>query len=184
MAKLPEFDKRGILPPKDYVLTVAELHDSMLVTGPKTGAPHWDRQWRSLLVRNLSLVAKTLWDLGVEYLVIDGSFVEQKDHPNDIDAYFPIARGRWVSREVERELNRRRSEDVWTWDLDRRYLPADPRVPHRKPPFWHKYRIELWPEYGQEAILHKRLGWLTFEDGFRRTTGGDRKGVVKILREG
>jgi len=173
----------GVLPPEDYILTLAQLQDSMLVKGPKVGSPNWDARWRNRLVRNLNSVAKTLWNLGVEYLVIDGSFTEQKDYPNDIDAYFPISRERWVSREVERELNLRRSEDVWTWNPDRMYLPATPWVPHRKPPFWHKYRIDLWPDYGQTAIRHERLGWLTLEDGFRHTRRGDRKGVVKILRE-
>ena len=184
MARLPNFDAKGVLPPRDYVLTFAQLQDSMLVKGPKTGSPNWDTQWRGLLVRNLRSGAKTLWDLGVEHLVIDGSFVEQKDHPNDIDAYFPISRESWVSREVELGLNRKRSEHVWTWDWVHAYKPGDPRVPHLKLPFWHKYRIDLWPHYGQEAINHERLGWLTFENGFRRTRGGDPKGVVKIFRSG
>lgn len=184
MARLPNFNVSGVLPPKDYVLNFGQLEESMLVKGPKNGSPNWDTQWRGFLVRNLRSVAKTLWDLGVEYLVVDGSFVEQKDHPNDIDAYFPITRERWQSREVQRELDRGRSEDVWDWDVYRAYMPADPRVPHRKPPFWHKYRIDLWPHYGQEAFNHDRLGRLTFEKGFRLTRGGDPKGVVKVFRSG
>jgi hypothetical protein len=156
----------------------------MLVKGPKNGSPNWNTQWRGLLVRNLRSVAKTLGYLGVEHLIIDGSFVEQKDHPNDIDAYFPISRERWVSREVERELNLRRSEDVWDWDPYRAHIPADPRVPHRKPPFWHKYRIDLFPDFSQKAIHHEHLGWLTFKDGFRHTRSGHPKGVVKIFLSG
>jgi hypothetical protein len=182
MARLPNFNASGVLPPGDYVLTFAQLQDSMLVKGSKTGARNWDTQWRGFLASNLRSVANTLWELGVEYLVIDGSFVEQKDRPNDIDAYFPISRESWVSRKVELGLNRKRSEQVWTWDPDNRYKSKDPRAPHPKLPFWHKYRIDLWPDFGQGAIDHEHLGLLTFEKAFRRTRGGDPKGVVKIFR--
>jgi hypothetical protein len=174
------------------VLTFAQLQDSMLVKGPKTGSPNWDTQWRGF--RTLS--GEAFWPptcgrwrtrcgtSGVEYLVLDGSFVEQKDHPNDIDACFPIARENWVSGRVELGLNRNRSEHVWTWDPGERYKSKDPRAPHPKLPFWHKYRIDLWPDYGQGAIDHEHLGWLTFEQAFRRTRAGHPKGIVKVLRPG
>jgi len=180
----PVFSAAGLLPAGDYVMTFPQLRGSMLVKGPTSGSPNWDAPWRGRLVDNLNSVVRTLWELGIEYVIIDGSFVEQKDHPNDIDAYFPVTAKRWVSREVERELNRKRSENVWTWDWRYASVPVDPRVPHRRLPFWHKYRIDLFPNFGAKAILHERLGWLTFEDGFRHTRSGAPKGVVKVLRPG
>src|SRR5262249_55155983 len=83
------FTAAGLLPPGDYELTLEELRASWLVGGPREGSyPTWDREWRAKLVGNLSVLVGQLLHVGVRHIFIDGSFVEDKDHPNDIDGYF------------------------------------------------------------------------------------------------
>ena len=89
--KLPEFDNEGLLPPGDYALSRAQLKASMLVTGPQSlgrcGRAGWDSPWRATLVDNLAIMVGHLWRVGVTEVFVDGSFVEDKCHPNDIDGY-------------------------------------------------------------------------------------------------
>ena len=42
----------------------------------------------SAAVGNLEILARQLWSVGIRDIYADGSFVEDKDHPNDIDGYF------------------------------------------------------------------------------------------------
>lgn len=51
-------------------------------------------------------MAGQLWWIGIEEIVVDGSFAEVKVHPNDIDGYFCCELKRLASGELERELNR------------------------------------------------------------------------------
>ena len=39
-------------------------------------------------VDNLEVLTKQLWQVGIREVYADGSFAEDKDHPNDIDGYF------------------------------------------------------------------------------------------------
>jgi hypothetical protein len=52
---LPGFTDDGSLPPGDYLLTLAELAESLLVRGPgdAAGYPNWDVDWRRHLVGRL-----------------------------------------------------------------------------------------------------------------------------------
>lgn len=90
MATLPVFTSAGVLPPGDYVLTLEGLRASMLVLGPgePRDCPTWDARWREALVENLGILVRQLWQVGIGEIFINGSFVEDKDHPNDIDGYF------------------------------------------------------------------------------------------------
>ncbi len=45
-------------------------------------------KWRLFLVNQLEIMAEQLWAVGINQIYIDGSFVEDKAHPNDIDGYF------------------------------------------------------------------------------------------------
>ena len=63
---------------------------------------------------------RQLWRVGVTEIYIDGSFVEDKDHPNDIDGYFLCERSRITSGDLVRELNLLDPNKVWTWDWNRR----------------------------------------------------------------
>lgn len=62
------------------------------------------------------MVVRQLWQVGVTEIFIDGSFAEDKDHPNDIDGYFECDLKQLASGELERELNLLDPHKVWTWD--------------------------------------------------------------------
>ena len=115
-----EFTTDGLLHPGDYQLTFDQLRTSPLVTGDKVGSSHWDAGWRLRLVNSLELLTKQLWDVGIDRVYADGSFVEDKDHPNDIDGYFEVPLHRLASGELEHELNLRDSHKCWTWNPEAR----------------------------------------------------------------
>lgn len=149
MQVLPEFTEDGLLPVGDYELSLSQLAASPLVVGPRDAEcyPNWDAAWRLRLVNNLGVLVRQLWRAGIEAIFIDGSFVEDKERPNDIDGYFECELRRLASGELQRELNLLDPHKVWTWD------PASRRpfrgYPKRQLPMWHVYRVELYPHYGQ-----------------------------------
>lgn len=87
--KLPQsFNEHGLLPPGDYEMTLQELKNSMLIKGlsrPTEETGQWDIAWRGKLVDNLEILLKQIWQVGVTDIFINGSFVEDKDHPNVIN---------------------------------------------------------------------------------------------------
>lgn len=105
--QFPPFTADGLLPPGDYEVTIAELRASMLVLGPgdPEAHPNWDAAWREKLVDNLSILADQLFVVGINEIFADGSFVEDKDHPNDIDGYFVCSLNDLASGKLQRELN-------------------------------------------------------------------------------
>src|SRR4051794_18351287 len=113
---LPEFTAEGTLPSGDYPLTLDELRRSPLVVGPPAAPPTWDAEWRRTLVDNLAVMVGQLRAVGVTEIFIDGSFAEDKDHPNDIDGYFACDLTRLATGELERDLNLLDPHKVWTWD--------------------------------------------------------------------
>jgi len=183
-SSLPSFDSEGLLPPGDYPLTLAELARCSLVVGPdhRDDSP-WDVPWRLRLVENLGILVRQLWRVGVLAVFVDGSFVEDKDHPNDIDGYFECDLHRLASGELERELNLLDPHKVWTWDPDsRRPYPGHAK---RQLPMWHVYRVELYPHYGQPCGIRDQHGHeLEFPSAFRRSRrGGRARGIIKIRGE-
>ena len=84
---IPNFQD-GLLPVGDYEVTFKELRQSVLVDGCGDLRNNWDAAWRNRLVDNLQIMVEQLWQVGITDIFIDGSFVEDKDHPNDIDGYF------------------------------------------------------------------------------------------------
>ena len=114
----PPFDSDGLLPPGDYEVSFDELRNSALVLGsesPDTSSS-WDSPWRRRLVDNLEVLIQQLWKVGVTEVFADGSFAEDKDHPNDIDGYFVCDFDRLRSGKLTRELNLLDPYKVWTWD--------------------------------------------------------------------
>src|SRR5207302_3752195 len=107
MRDVPNFDTDGLLPRGEYELTLDDLQNSRLVRGPDQpqNHPRWDRAWRAFLVVNLEVLVKQLWTAGIREIFANGSFVEAKDHPNDIDGYFECDRKRLLSGDLQRELN-------------------------------------------------------------------------------
>jgi hypothetical protein len=182
MPKVPPFTADGVLPPGDYELTLDELRHSPLVLGPgdPRDYPHWDAPWREKLVDNLSVLVKQVWQVGVTEIFINGSFVEDKDHPNDIDGYFVCDLRTLASGELERQLNLLDPHKVWTW------APASRRAyrgyPKKQLPMWHQYRVELYPHVGQPSGIRDMHGHeLEFPSAFRQSRrDGKPKGIVKI----
>lgn len=176
---LPAFNQDGVLPPADYELTLEELRRSMLVTGPPN-ATNWDRDWRMKLVENLAILVEQLRQIGITEIFIDGSFVEDKDHPNDIDGYFVCDLALLANGDIEQHLNLLDPHKVWTWD------PSERRpyrgFPKKQLPMWHVYRIELYPHYGQGSGLTDAQGHeLEFPSAFRQSRrDGKPHGIVKL----
>ena len=81
------FNSDGLLGAGTYEATLADIRASILVNG--TGSSQtWDSSWRAELVNKAEVLIKQLWKVGITEIFLDGSFVEDKDHPNDIDGYF------------------------------------------------------------------------------------------------
>lgn len=176
---IPSFDAHGLLPAGDYELTFAELRDSVLVRGSGDSST-WDAAWRLTLVDNLEIVVHQLWAIGIHDIFVDGSFAEDKDHPNDIDGYFVCDLTTLASGELERKLNRIDPHKVWTWDpaARRRYRG----YPKGQLPMWHHYRVELYPHFGQLSGIRDRYGnELEFPSAFRMSRRDGRpRGIIKI----
>jgi len=176
------FNEYGLLPPKDYLLSIEELSRSLLVKGPAKKSPTWDSDWRLKLVDNLKILVNQLWKVGIDNIFINGSFVEDKDHPNDIDGYFECDLLDLAFGRLQRELNLLDPHKIWTWDPDSRKL--DPDSCKKQLPMWHVYRIELYPHYDQESGLKDKHGYqLMFPSAFRHSRSEYRqKGIIKIKK--
>lgn len=184
MSPLPGFTPDGVLPPGDYAMTLDQLQESILVLGPGPPSEHpvWDAAWRHQLVTNLGVMVAQLWKVGIEEIFIDGSFVEDKDHPNDIDGYFACDPIRFASGELEHDLNLLDVAKCWTWDhTTRRAYRGYPKL---QLPMWHVYRVELYPHYtGLIAGADAHGNALEFPAWFRqRRADGQPKGIIQIIK--
>ena len=182
---IPPFGANGLLPPGDVELSFEELRQSRLVVGPgnSKNVAAWDVPWRSLLVQNLETLTHQLWKAGIREIFADGSFVEDKDHPNDIDGYFVCDFDLLRTGELARQLNLLDPFKIWTWD------PAS-RTPYfgypkKQLPMWHRYRVELYPHVpglGIGSGIRDQHGHeLEFPSAFRQSRrDGKPRGIVKI----
>jgi hypothetical protein len=179
---LPPF-RAGLLPPGDYEMSLAELRRSALVVGPDPKPPDWDAPWREALVNNLEVLTQQLWAVGITEIYADGSFAEDKDHPNDIDGYFICDLDSLRSGRLQEELNLLEPDKIWTWDpSSRRRYRGYPKL---QLPMWHKYRGELYPHVpgmGWGCGIRDRFGnEMEFPAAFRQSRrDGKPKGIVKI----
>lgn len=177
-----EFTFEGLLPPGDYEMTLEEIRKSILVQGPDVRKyPNWDVGWRLQLVNNLEVLVRQLQKVGVTNVFVNGSFVEDKDHPNDIDGYFTCDVFRLISGDLPRELNLLDPHKVWTWKPSDRKPAAG--FPKRQLPMWHQYRVELYPHMpGLPTNIRDKYGnELDFPSAFRLSRRNDNpKGIVKI----
>jgi hypothetical protein len=185
MAGIPTFEPDGLLPQGDFEVTFGELRRLVLVLGPSEpkDCPNWDGPWREKLVANLEVLTNQLWKVGITDVFADGSFAEDKDHPNDIDGYFVCDLDRLKSGQLERELNLLDPNKVWTWDPRSRKPFLD--YPKRQLPMWHTYRVELYPHVtglGIGSGIRDRHGHeLEFPSAFRQSRrDGKPRGIVKI----
>lgn len=181
-ALVPSFDDRGLLPPSNYEVTFEQLRDSVLVHGTETFP--LDGPWRRYLIGQAELLVNQLWRLGIDKVYLNGSFVEAKAHPNDIDGYFEVDVRYAASGELERDLNALDPNKAWTWDhaARRRYR----NYAKAQLPMWHHYRVELYPHYPGLVALRDRLGNdLQFPAAFRVQRATDEpKGIIKLRRRG
>ena len=181
---LPEFNDEGLLPAGDYEMTFEQMRSSSLVSGSSTDHGPWDSSWRSWLVDQLEVLAKQLWQIGITEIFVDGSFAEDKAHPNDIDGYFECDRNFLASGQLQQELNLLDPQKVWTWDpMSRKPYPGYPKM---QLPMWHVYRVELYPHFPglNSGIEDKHGNELEFPSAFRRSRrDGSQRGIVKLLKE-
>ncbi|AGK96626.1 DUF6932 family protein [Clostridium pasteurianum] len=177
-----KFNEFGLLPLGDYHMTIEELRNSILVIGP-TGDIPWDVEWRRYLVDRLEILVNQLWKIDISEIYIDGSFVEEKAHPNDIDGYFECNYHDLADGTLQQNLNLLDKYKVWTWDSKSRRSYRG--YSKRQLPMWHKYRIELYPHIGQISGIKDEYGNdLQFPAAFRKTRDSYMaKGIVKILKE-
>jgi len=177
------FDKYGLLPNGDYEYTLEELINSIFVNGPiNPEIPNWDKNWRAYLVSQAEILIRQLWDIGITNIWLDGSFVESKPHPNDIDGYFECNIDDFASGYLQRELNKRDPYKVWTWNSsDRRSYRGYFK---KQLPMWHKYRVEFYPHYGQFSGIRDIHGNPEmFPAAFRKDrTNGRQKGIIKLIK--
>lgn len=179
---LPAFTRDGVLPVGDYVLTPDELRGSMLVHGPQgvRRGRRWDASWRSELVENVLILADQLWQVGVRDVFLDGSFVEDKDHPNDIDGYFNCDLKDLATGVLQERLNQLDPLEVWDWSpASRKPVPGTSKP---QLPMWRAYRVELFPHVGQSSGIRDRFGnELDFPAAFRLSRDGVPKGIIKVV---
>lgn len=148
-----KFTEDGVLPPGDYSMTIEQLKESLLVKGPGDDSP-WNNKKRLLLVENLGIMVSQLHDVGIDDIFIDGSFVEDKANPSDIDGYF-IADVHTLP-DIVRELNKIDPYKVWTWDWNDRIFDRNSAKPQL--PMWHRYKVELYPHVGQDCGIVDEYG--------------------------
>lgn len=176
------FSRSGHLPPGNHEMTEAQIAQSILVINPTR--ENWDEPWRSQLLTNFCQLASELWQVGIEEIYLDGSFVEEKDHPNDIDGYFVCDFKRFVSKEIHRELNLLNADKIWTWSHQDMVRVGS--LGKRVLPMWLRYRVEIFPDYpGSFTGIRDRHGSpLGFPDAFRRCrVGRKEKGIIKLVKE-
>ena len=178
---LPPFNSEGVLPPSDYSISLQDLLVSPLVLGYPYGSKTWDQVWRSVLVENLAILVCQLRPVGITEIFIDGSFVEEKDYPNDIDGYFHCDLRALATGRLEAELNLLDPFKVWTWN-PRSRTPC-PGSAKAQLPMWHQYRVELYPHYGQQCGIRDKHGHeLEFPSAFRQSrVNSTPKGILKIV---
>ena len=188
MAVIPPFGPDGLLPPGDYEVSFDEVLQSLLVQGPRDRNEHpsWDAPWRDELVSNLETLTRHLWQAGIREVFADGSFAEDKDHPDDIDGYFVCGLDQLKTGELVRHLNRLDPFKLWTWDPASR--KPYPGYPKKQLPIWcmpHRYRVELYPHVPGLGIgcgiRDKHDHELEFPSAFRQSRlDGKPRGIVKI----
>jgi hypothetical protein len=151
--------------------------------GVTAAANSWDAPWRERLVENFEVLVRQLWAVGVRDVYADGSFVEDKDHPNDIDGYFVCGLPELATGTLTQQLNLLDPYKVWTWDpFSRKPYRGYPK---KQLPMWHRYRVELYPHVpglGVGSGITDKYGHeLEFPSAFRQSRrDGAPRGIIKI----
>lgn len=171
---LPPFTADGVLPPGDHPLTLDELKGSMLVVGPSPAIPTWDNQRRLRQVKNLAQLVEQLRDVGIVEIYIDGSFVQNKPSPGDIDGYYvvdPLVYPRDQHTKLE-QINPLLTDVAKkaTWEYVKEKGESRPRM-------WRVYQVELFRVVRSPLMM--RPGQLPHF--FRYTRDGIPKGIIRLI---
>lgn len=179
------FNSDGVLASGTYDATFAEIRASILVVGNGTSST-WDSAWRNTLVDKAEILVKQLWQVGVADIFLDGSFVEDKDHPNDIDGYFDPhlsmdAEGMTKFQQIISSLNNLDPHKIWDWNPTSRRAVAG--FAKKQLPMWIFYRVELYPHLDQGTGIKDVHGNdLKFPSAFRQSRHNfTPKGIVKVI---
>lgn len=173
MSWIPDFTSDGVLPEGDHPATLEDLR--AFVRGHDWSAD--GLAWRLQLLGNLEIVVNQLYAVGLEDIWIDGSFVEAKDTPGDIDAYVDVPRG---EHQAKREaLNIVSGSTLWT---TKPFIT--PGLSQPKMPLWHEYQVEMFIVDVSFCLsvpepLRDRLVPVLF----RSTKLNAPKGIVKLKRK-
>lgn len=184
------YNANGVLDPGTYDATFTEIRASILVTGDGSSQT-WDASWRGQLVNRAEVLVNELWSVGLNDVYLDGSFVEDKDHPNDIDGYFDTHCSTLNKNDMMKAakqisaLNNLNLHKVWNWDRQsRRKVPGFSK---EQLPMWIFYRVELYPHFqnsfGATGIKDKHGNDLQFPSAFRQSRSNfTPKGIVKVIQ--
>lgn len=173
MTDVPPVGENYVLPPGDYPLTLDELEQSLLVNGPSDGRfPGWDRDRRLWLVGNLRILVGQLRQVGINDIYIDGSFIESKGEPDDIDGYYTVDAAQLaqvVGRlyRVNPLLPRVNDQSTWV---------HIPKKGEKRPELYQQFHIELFWE-----IITVPPSPAFFATWFRQTRSHRSKGIVRIV---
>jgi uncharacterized protein DUF6932 len=177
---IPPFNNHGLLPPGEYPATLEEVAASHLVHGG--GQDPWDARWRAKLVANLAVCVAVLWQASITEIFVDGSFVEDKPRPGDIDGYFVCTLMDYVNGDLHRRLNAADPNTNWTWKDTARYPHGSSTKAQL--PMWHTYRVEFYPhyEFNYSGIMDEYGHPMPFPSAFRQQRGTRKqKGIIKLI---
>jgi len=142
---IPRFTDEGLLPPGVYGTDLEELKEKM----------DWSRK-RGELLEGLEEALELIASCDVVRVYLDGSFVTEKDRPNDIDGCYDLA------------------DDVTAEDL-RRLAPIFPPSPSNRAEAKRRFGVDLFPAAATE--LGSGQPFLRF---FQTDREGHERGVLSV----
>jgi hypothetical protein len=142
---IPQFTDEGLLPPGVHETDLEELREKM----------GWSRKRQGLL-EGLEKALELMTSCGVVRVYLDGSFVTDKDRPNDIDGCYDLA------------------EDVTAEDL-RRLAPIFPPNSSNRAEAKRRFGVDLFPAAATE--LGSGQPFLRF---FQTDREGRERGVLSV----
>ncbi|CAN5846059.1 hypothetical protein BH23ACT11_BH23ACT11_14570 [soil metagenome] len=142
---IPQFTNEGLLPPGVHETGVEELKEKM----------EWSRKRRELL-GGLEEALELMMSCGVVRAYLDGSFVTDKDRPNDVDGCYDLA------------------EDVTSEDL-KRLAPIFPPSTSNRTEAKRRFGVDLFPAAATE--LGSGQPFLRF---FQTDREGRERGVLSV----
>jgi hypothetical protein len=142
---IPQFSEDGLLPPGVHETDLEELREKM----------GWSRK-RQELLEGLEEALELMASCRVERVYLDGSFVTDKDRPNDIDGCYDLA------------------EDVTAEDL-KRLAPIFPPNPSNRAEAKRRFGVDLFPAAATE--LGSGQPFLRF---FQTDREGRERGVLSV----